>query len=231
MVRPQQNLPGESQQWARSIETDLDRLSRAQEDRDRTLNSTLSGLANSVANLGTLVKTLSDQQAQLTAQQAQLTTTVNTLSQQQSYLTSLKSRDASVGAWSTTSFIADGAWHWDTGPSLTIAVPTGKARVFLRAGYALASASTSASGLIQTGLSYSVSGGVLNVGSSVSLVGGEGGVGTTTSAPIVRVGTVTMPPGTYTFTGYRGYWCQGSSTGKRAEVSDTAIIVEVVNSD
>lgn len=228
MVRPTQNLPGESQQWVRSVETDLDRLSRAQEDRDRTLNSTLSGLANSVANLGTLVKTLSDQQAQLTAQQAQLTTTVNTLSQQQSYLASLKSRNAAVGGWSTSSFSADSIWHWDTGPSFSLEVPTGKVRVIVRASNALASTNSSSTGLLQVGLTYSISG-VVSTGTNISWVSGE--IGASTSAPIVHIGTVELPPGTYTFTGYRGYWCNGSATNKFASVNNTALIAEVVNSD
>lgn len=230
MVRPQQNLPGESQQWARSVESDIDRLLRAQDDQNGTLSNTLSGLANSVSNLGILVKTLSEQQAQLTAQQAELSSAVTGLAQQQAYLTSLKSRNAAVGGWATSSFAADSVWHWDSAtPTVTLDVPTGKVRIIVRASNALASTSVSTPGLLRVGLTYSISGGVVNAGDNISWVSGE--IGKDTSAPIVHIGTVTMAPGTYQFTGYRGYFCSTNGANKTASVSNTALIVEVVNPD
>lgn len=72
MVRPRQNLDPQSQQWARSVEADLDQLIQTQRVKDQTLENTLSGLANSLTNLGGLVQTLSAQQEQLQTQQTQI---------------------------------------------------------------------------------------------------------------------------------------------------------------
>lgn len=128
MVRPQQNLPGESQQWARSVEGDIDRLLRAQDDRGRTLNSTLSGLANSVTNLGLLVKTLSEQQVQLTEQQEQLTAQVaqiNELVNSQIITSDFDARGPGFGAGT----------GWTSLATANVVVPAGytKALVFANA--------------------------------------------------------------------------------------------------
>lgn len=121
MVRPQQNLPGESQQWARSIETDLDKLVRAQEDRDRTLASTLSGMANSVANLGTLVSTLQSQQLQISEQLTKIDALVN------SQIITSDFNQVATGFGAGTG--------WTTLATATVTVPAGytKALVFANA--------------------------------------------------------------------------------------------------
>lgn len=223
MVRPTQNLPPGSQQWARSIESDVDSLTREAQRKDLTQDNTLKGLANSLANLGELVQGLSTQQAQLAA-------TIASLTEQQTYLSSLKSRNSSIGPWSTTAPVADGLWHWEGGTTgFSLDVPTGKVRIFVRASNALASTNVSVPGLLRVGLTYSISGGVVNAGDNISYVSGE--IGQNTSAPIVHIGTIQMAPGTYTFNGYRGYQCFTNGGSKYAGVSNTALIVEVVNND
>jgi hypothetical protein len=79
MVRPTNNLPPESQPWARSIEQSLDEASfaaiRGQENTDNSLvaiNGTLNQLSRQVAELNTLT-------TQLAAQQAQINTTIDNL--------------------------------------------------------------------------------------------------------------------------------------------------------
>lgn len=71
-VRPPQNLPPESQPWARSIERDLEALQSRNVSTDLTQNNTLKGLATSLRNLGGVVQALEAQQEQLTEQQGVL---------------------------------------------------------------------------------------------------------------------------------------------------------------
>lgn len=219
MVRPKQNLDPGSQQWARAVESDVDQLLASQSRGLQTIDNTLSGLANSVSSLGNIVATL--------------TSTVQTLTDQQNYLASLKSRDDAIGTYYNNSLIADGQWHWDPFTvSVNIAVPTGKMRVFLRTSNSISVAGTFAGGSLgtaQAGVTYSVSGGVLTAGSAISYVSAE--PDNYNSAPIMRVGTITCPPGTYTVTGYRGYRCFNNNTNKYVMHDDTALIVEVVNND
>lgn len=219
MVRPRQNLDPGSQQWARAIESDIDLLLQSQSQNAQTSGNTLSGLANAVSNLGDIVGTLSQ--------------TVQTLTDQQNYLASLKSRDDAIGAYYNNSLVADGQWHWDPSiVSVTIDVPTGKMRVFLRTSNSTSVAGSLGAGSLgtaQAGLTYSVSSGVLAVGSAISYVSAE--PDQYNSAPIMRVGTISCPPGTYTITAYRGYRCFNNNVNKYVQHDDTALIVEVVNND
>lgn len=219
MVRPKQNLDPGSQQWARAIESDIDQLITSQAQSAQRSDNTLSGLANAVSNLGSLVGTLTD--------------TVQALTDQQNYLASLKSRDDAIGVYYNNSLIADGQWHWDASTvSVTLPVPTGKIRVFLRSSNSISVAGSFGAGSLgtaQAGLTYSVSGGVLAAGSAISYVSAE--PDQYNSAPITRVGTVELSPGTYTITAYRGYRCFNNSVNKYVQHDDTALIVEVVNND
>jgi len=198
-------------------------------DKNQTQDNALRGLANSLASLGGLVRTLQQQQAQLTAQQATLATTVSTLATQQAYLTSLKSRNSAVAYYENLSLTHDGNWHW-VGPqtSVSLAIPTGKARIIVRSSNARAYPDGLV-GYIRAGVSYAISGGVSSFGDSISYVSGSGT--SAGDAPITHIGTVEMPPGTYTFTATRGYISYASSAGRYVNFANLALIVECVNND
>lgn len=80
MVRPKDNLPPESQQWRRSLETSVDANTNAIASQNTQLTNALSGVTSSLSRIGQQVQDLSDlvddlatQQAALAAQQAQIT--------------------------------------------------------------------------------------------------------------------------------------------------------------
>lgn len=191
MVRPKQNLDPGSQQWARSLETDVDRLISSSDRSSQTIDNTLSGLANSLSNLGDLVGTLATQQAQLTAQQAQLVSTV----------TDLASRVSITSSWSTfnTGTIPpDGVWR-SYGPAVsqTINVPTGK--LLVTVGCAEASVATDGTDSMGARSTFSIPGVVSlgDFGSRVFVSGTAKAIG----APLVLIRSITLTPGVYTVTG------------------------------
>jgi len=132
MVRPKNNLPPESQQWARSIEGELQ---RAQFDAGKSAQDNI----NAFKSINSTMKQVSDQLATLTTQQATLSAQQETLTEQVADIAAL------VGAQVTgDTNTASGSFTLTTTPinvvAVSVPVPAGYTRAQVMAVSSLESA-------------------------------------------------------------------------------------------
>lgn len=223
------NLPPQAEPWGREVDARLRSLENLGSRNDLETLNALKGVNSSLRVISQQIERLDSVVTRLDEQQQEL-------SRQQAYLSSLVSVNAATGAW-TTSWHALGVpastWYWRSGPQVTVNVSTGKARIFLRSDFVSARRNQS-NGTVTAGISYGVSGGVAEPtpGTAMKVSAAySGAVSTSGSSGLMRVGTLTMTPGTYTFTGYYGMMAQEPTAedGQTASFEDLAIVVEVVN--
>lgn len=224
------NLPPQAEPWGREIDSRLKALERQQRNTNDDVANALQGVNATVSQLSRQILTLQDLTEELSKQQ-------KALQEQQDYLSSLVSRNAGTGFWSASWHSLgkppEGQWQWHPGPSLTMEIPTGKARIYLRSDRVTV-ARNQVCGAVLAGITYGVSGGVLAPGQNMMRLGVPyASTSSGVTSGLTRFGTLTMTPGTYTFTGYYGMVAYEPSDvdGQSVSFEDLAIVVEVVNPD
>lgn len=193
-----------------------DFLIRAIQEMDRKRLEDQAALAQSFQ--GTVAQ-LQAAQADLAAAQAELAT-------QTAYLSSLISRDASIGNFNTGTLTNDSSYHLiGSEASLTLPVATGKARVTISCSEA--SIAPGANSVVAI-ICFAIDGvGSLDPTTQYARLYT---VGNPIGTSLVRVGTVTVTPGTTTIRARCAYWSAGSSSAS-INFSGLRLLVEVIGAD
>lgn len=230
MARPINNLPPESQPWARDTDDKVYQLEvlagkNAQDTSNsfRAVNGALDRLALQIADLNSITDSLeaqqialANQQASLTAQQAQINATVSDLAARVTVSTS-------VANFNTGILPADAIDH-PYGPSLpiTINIPTGKVIVTVGCGQATVSAGGGGGGCIAEA-TFTIPG-IVNYGDVYARVYNIDGAHNAGSSMVVSR-AFTVPPGVHTITGQMTGWASG--TGASINFGQPYLTVQV----
>lgn len=158
--------------------------------------------------------------ADLAAKTAQLQAQAN-------YQASLISRDALAAGFNTGTLINDSAFHLVGGQAVisNMPVPTGKVRIMIgNSEVSINSAGNSVIGAITYGIdgvqALDPNDKFARLYAPAQLIG----------VSLTRIGTVTMPPGTYTFRAQAAYWSAGAGAAS-VNFSGTRLLVEVIGND
>lgn len=232
---PDPQLPPESAPWGRYVDRSLSELQYKNSKNDQDISNTLKGLGSTIERmskqidaLNTLTTQLNQQQIILGQQQAAISAQQSTLATQQNYLASLISRDAQADSFNTGTLITDSEFHLVGGQAViaNMAVPTGKVRI------TISTSEASISGATGLGIIAAITYGIDGV-QALDPTGRFARLyspGISFGSSMSRIGTVTMPPGTYTFRAQSAYWAGGAGTGS-IQFTGVRLLVEVINND
>ena len=227
MKTPDPMLPPESAPWGRHVNEQIRELTYSTSKNNTDIVNALKGLSSTVTRMSKQIEDLTTLTESLASQQAQLNSQQNEITNQQNYLTSLVSRDVLIPFANTGTLISDGQFHFfgAQGVISNLEVPTGKVRVTL----SCSEASIDAQGnSVIASVNYGVDG--IEPLDATTRYARLYAPSALMGVSLARIGTVTMPPGVYTFRAQASYW---SSGGGNASISYSGIrlLVEVINND
>ncbi len=145
---------------------------------------------------------------------------------QAAYQASLISRDAATGTFNTGTMLNDATQHF-VGPQVVVSdlpIPTGKVKITISSSEASVSPGSNA---VIAAICYAIDGVHTLDGSRYARIYT---VGNLVGISLTRVGTETIPPGTYTIRAQAYYWSSGSSVAS-ANFAGLRLLTEVIGSD
>lgn len=220
-VVPPNNLPPESQPWARDRDAAIAQLQLDALKAEQSNANAFTGINNSLTAIGKQLEAVSAASAAAAAASAAALSAANTANAAVADLAARVSVTASIGNFNTGTLPNDASDHfYGAAMPITIAVPTGKVLVTVGCGQATIAAGT---GAVIAEATFTIPGYVnyydhyarFYNADSVYLAGGS----------MVVTRSFNIPPGTYTITGQMSAWASG--TGGSVNFSQPYITVQV----
>lgn len=230
-VVPPNNLPPESQPWARNRDEAIRQLQyEASRSTDGVanaftgVNNTLTALSKQIADIAQVQQEQAAVQAQLVAQSAQLSAQQTALTATVANLASRVSLTTSNTSFNTGTLPNDSSDHFYGAPlSVNINVPTGQLMVTIGCGQATVNAGTAPGGFVTAECTFEIPGIVNYYDVYARVYNGSQAVLAGSSMVVTR--SFTVPPGVHTITGYMSAY--SAATGGSVHFSQPYMTVQV----